>query len=67
MNLIPLLTATATLVLAPVFAEWPQAAGPDGNWQGHGPAAPVQWSVTRNQNILWRTALPNGGQSGIAI
>ena len=67
MKLIPLLTATAILVLAPVFAEWPQAAGPDGNWQGHGHAAPVQWSVTRNQNILWRTALPNGGQSGIAI
>ncbi|MEQ1749827.1 MAG: PQQ-binding-like beta-propeller repeat protein [Prosthecobacter sp.] len=59
--------AALSLLLAPAFAEWPQAAGPDGNWQIHGPDAPVQWSVTRDQNILWRTALPNGGQSGIAI
>ena len=50
-----------------VWADWPQAAGPDGNWQGHGPAAPVHWSVARDENILWRTALPNGGQSGIAV
>jgi PQQ-like domain len=49
------------------WADWPQAAGPDGNWQGHGPAAPVHWSVAREENILWRTALPNGGQSGIAV
>ena len=48
-------------------AGWPQAAGPFGNWQIHGSAAATQWSVSRNQNILWRTTLPNGGQSGIAV
>lgn len=52
---------------APSLADWPQAAGPDGNWQIYGPAAEVKWSVTRDDNIRWRTALPNGGQSGIAI
>ncbi len=61
------LTVTVCLLVAPIFAEWPQAAGPDGNWQIHGPDAAVQWSVARDQNILWRTALPNGGQSGIAV
>ena len=46
---------------------WPQAAGPSGNWRVDGPAVPTKWSVTRNENILWRCPLPNGGQSGIAI
>jgi hypothetical protein len=46
---------------------WPQAAGPDGNWRVNGPAVPTKWSVTRNENILWRCPLPNGGQSGIAV
>ena len=52
--------ATLSLLIAPIYAEWPQAAGPEGNWQIHGPEAPVQWSVVRNQNIVWRSALPNG-------
>ncbi len=55
------------LLAASARADWPQAAGPDGNWQAHGPAAPVRWSVARDENILWRTPLPNGGQSGIAV
>ena len=55
------------LSLAPALAEWPQGAGPDGDWQIHGPATALHWSVTRDENILWRTALPNGGQSGIAV
>ena len=48
------------------FANWPQAAGPDGNWQVKD-AAPLSWSVTRNQNIVWKTTLPEAGQSGIAV
>jgi hypothetical protein len=46
---------------------WPQAAGPDGTWRVRGDSAPTSWSVTRNQNIVWRCPLPNGGQSGIAV
>jgi len=49
------------------YEGWPQAAGPDGTWQIHGPAATDSWSVSRNQHVLWRTTLPNGGQSGIAV
>ena len=55
------------IVALPCLAQWPQAAGPNGNWQTTGKPAVDSWSVARNQNILWRTTLPNGGQSGIAV
>lgn len=44
--------------------HWPQAAGPNGNWQTDGDA-PSQWSVTRNENIRWRTPLPEAGMSNV--
>lgn len=47
--------------------NWPQAAGPNGNWSAHGKSVPLHWSVARNQNIVWRTTLPEEGQSGIAV
>ena len=46
--------------------NWPMAAGPNGSWTASG-TAPVKWSVAANENIRWRTTLPEGGQSGIAI
>lgn len=49
-----------------VVAQWPQAAGPDGTWRVRGPA-PTEWSVALGRNIVWKTPLPNGGQSGIAV
>jgi outer membrane protein assembly factor BamB len=49
------------------FANWPQAAGPNGTWSDPDAHSPTAWSVARNQNILWRAPLPNGGQSGIAV
>lgn len=60
--------STSLMLTSLALAQnWPQAGGPDGTWAAHGPAAPVAWSVTHNQNIRWRTPLPNAGQSGIAI
>lgn len=47
--------------------DWPQAAGPNGSWSAWGHPMPTQWSVTGNRNILWRTRLPEEGQSGIAV
>lgn len=47
--------------------RWPAAGGPDGNWQVPGERAPTHWSVAKNENIAWRTPLPEGGQSGIAV
>ncbi len=47
--------------------NWPQPAGPHGNWATTGREPALHWSVTLNQNILWRTTLPEEGQSGIAV
>ncbi|MCA9141015.1 MAG: PQQ-binding-like beta-propeller repeat protein [Planctomycetales bacterium] len=46
--------------------NWHQAAGPNGNWQTDG-NAPVHWSATRNENIRWRTAMPESGMSAVSI
>jgi hypothetical protein len=47
--------------------NWPQAAGPNGDWSASGRSVPIHWSVARNENIVWRTSLPEEGQSGIAV
>lgn len=60
-------SSAAFAVLALQAANWPQAAGPNGTWAVADKNAPVEWSVARGKNILWRTPLPNGGQSGIAV
>jgi len=46
--------------------NWHQAAGPNGNWQVDG-EPPVLWSVTRDENIRWRTPLPEAGMSNVTI
>lgn len=46
--------------------NWPQAAGPNGNWQVEG-EAPLLWSVTRNENIAWRTPMPEAGMSNVTV
>ncbi len=52
-----------------IFADnWPQAAGPNANWQVTEVADPVtEWSVVRNENVLWKTTLPEGGQSAVTV
>ena len=77
-SLIPLVLTAALLVCAasPSHAapskptlDWPQAAGPNGTWAVDDGRAdvPYRWSVSRGQNILWRTTLPEEGQSGITV
>ncbi len=44
------------------FADWPQAAGPNDDYHIIG-RAPTAFSVARNENIRWRTPLPNTGES----
>ena len=48
------------------MSNWPQAAGPNGNWQTTG-KAPVIWSVAEGKGVAWKTTLPETGQSGIAV
>ena len=53
---------------APIRAQnWPQASGPNLNWKIEGPEPPLAWSVVGGKNILWRTTLPEGGQSAVTI
>lgn len=50
------------LVSSSVSAEWPQGAGPSGDFES--PAqAPTYWSVANNENIAWKITLPETGQS----
>lgn len=42
-------------------ADWPQAAGPHGNFVVDGHAV-TSFSVATNQNVVWRSPLPNTGQ-----
>lgn len=43
-------------------ADWPEAAGPNHDYQVAG-TAPTQFSVVRGENVLWKTPLPNTGES----
>ncbi len=65
---------TASLILAGLMVprssvgvdSWNQPAGPNHNWQVEG-EAPTEWSVIRNENIRWRTLLPEAGMSSVAV
>jgi len=46
--------------------DWPQAAGPRGNFSVAG-EAPASFSVSRGENVLWRTPLPSTGQGAVII
>ncbi len=47
--------------LAVFPGDWPQASGPNHNYQVEG-MAPGSFNVTKNRNVVWRTPLPNTGQ-----
>lgn len=59
-------TVFSTALAARAGDSWHQPAGPNGNWQVEG-TPPVQWSVTRNENIRWRTPMPEAGMSGVTV
>ena len=47
-------------------ADWPQATGPNANFVVKG-EAPEKFSVSLNQNILWRTSMPSTGQGTVIV
>ena len=50
------------------IGTWPQPAGPNGNWiVNTSEGVPTDFSVTTGKNIVWKTPLPEGGQSGITV
>jgi outer membrane protein assembly factor BamB len=48
-------------------ADWPQGQGPNYNWQISADTVLTDFSVALNKNIIWKTALPEGGQSSVTI
>jgi outer membrane protein assembly factor BamB len=61
---IPFVTFLMLALAGQVSGEpnWPQAAGPAGNFESKSPA-PVAWSVVHDRNIAWKLTLPETGQS----
>jgi len=47
--------------------NWPQAGGPNGTFIIDDANAPIKWSVALNQNIAWKTELPELGQSSVTV
>ncbi|MDB4384506.1 PQQ-binding-like beta-propeller repeat protein [Opitutaceae bacterium] len=48
--------------------NWPQAAGPHGDWSTHTEAdVPASFNVTTGENILWTKPLDESGQGGIVV
>ena len=45
------------------WADWPQAAGPNYQYVVEDGRALTQFSVARNDGVIWRTPLPNTGES----
>ncbi len=58
--------ASAAITCVALAEDWPQAAGPNHNFVVEG-NAPASFSVARNENIRWRTALPSTGQGTVII
>ncbi|MDD7983983.1 PQQ-binding-like beta-propeller repeat protein [Lentisphaera marina] len=56
----------AGLSLSTFGQNWPQASGPNANYQVEG-NAPKKWSVVRNENIKWRTPMPEAGQAAVTV
>ncbi|MCH2208924.1 MAG: PQQ-binding-like beta-propeller repeat protein [Lentisphaerales bacterium] len=63
-----LMTGCQAQELSSTGENWPMSGGPDGTWtvKTNSPV-PTKWSVRNTHNIKWKTALPAGGQSGIAV
>ncbi|MBI1247976.1 PQQ-binding-like beta-propeller repeat protein [bacterium] len=53
----------ATLVTSALGADWPQGPGSNFDFTVPRSDAPSAWSVSLDQNIAWRTKLPETGQS----
>lgn len=48
--------------------NWPQAAGPRGDWSTRTAAkVPASFNVASGENVLWTKSLDESGQSGIAV
>ena len=48
--------------------NWPQAAGPHGDWSTRTEAeVPASFNVASGENVLWKMPMEESGQSGIVV
>jgi putative pyrroloquinoline-quinone binding quinoprotein len=71
-RMLPVVVLVRVLAMLPLQAggtdvDWPQGAGPRGDWSAEGVAPPLRFSVRTGENLRWRTPLPETGQGGIAV
>jgi len=64
LHLVGLAQQAAAVVPA---VDWPQGAGPRGDWSVEGAPPPLRFSVRTNEGLKWRASLPETGQGGIAV
>ncbi len=51
-----------------IAQNWPQAAGPNGNWSTRTEThVPTSFNVATGENVLWTKQLDESGQSGIVV
>jgi outer membrane protein assembly factor BamB len=62
-SLFALCFLAATLLPA---ADWPTFRGPNASGVAEGPA-PTTWDATKNENILWKTAIPGLAHSSPVV
>jgi outer membrane protein assembly factor BamB len=67
MNRLHLAPLALLLPYIAVGADWPQGPGPNFNFVTAASHAPTSWSVAKNQNVAWKTDLPETGQSAPVI
>ena len=61
-----LMTALWNTAFLSAGENWNQAAGPNDNWHADG-HPPTHWSATRDENIRWRTPMPEAGMSNVTV
>lgn len=66
MKILPLLLFAVSISHLTIAQEWPQAAGPNGNFIVAG-KGPESFSVAKGEHVLWRSPLPNTGQGTVVI
>jgi outer membrane protein assembly factor BamB len=57
-----ILLSLSLLSTTTAATDWPQAAGPNGDFQSNRDG-PAEWSIVQSRNIAWRLTLPETGQS----
>jgi len=48
-------------------ANWPQFRGPNASGVSDGAPLPVRWDISKNENVVWKSATPGLGFSSPAI